>query len=127
MFSGAAALYCAFQYSGRGWMDRDSGCRRTREAGDFNSIGAALRMYQTNNGRYPTTSQGLDALVDKPTEGPEMPRWIKLMDRVPVDRWQNEYQYVHLSDEEGDVPFEILSAGPDGVFYTDDDISSMRD
>lgn len=102
------------------------GGKRTRVSGDFNSIGAALRMYQTNNGRFPTTAQGLQALVEKPSSTPVPKRWVKLLDRVPVDPWQTEYGYKFPGSEDPSM-FEIISMGPDMTEGTEDDISSQKD
>lgn len=102
------------------------GAKRTRVSGDFNSVGAALRMYSTNNGRYPTTQQGLQALVEEPTSTPRAKRWTKLMDEVPVDPWQNEYGYKFPGTHDPTM-FEIISKGPDGIEGNEDDISSQKD
>lgn len=102
------------------------GAKRTRVSGDFQSVGAALRMYQTNNGRYPTTSQGLDALVTKPGGTPIPKRWVKLMDEVPVDPWQEPYGYKFPGTHDP-TTFEIISKGPDMTEGTEDDISSQKD
>lgn len=102
------------------------GAKRTRVSGDFNSLGAALRMYSTNNGRFPTTQQGLQALVEKPTTTPPAKRWTKLMDEVPLDPWQNPYGYKFPGSEDASM-FEIISVGPDGIEGNEDDISSQKD
>ncbi|MBK1827386.1 type II secretion system major pseudopilin GspG [Haloferula rosea] len=102
------------------------GAKRTRVSGDFQAVGAALRMYQTNNGRYPTTSQGLDALVNKPSGTPVPKRWVKLMDEVPLDPWQEPYGYKFPGTHDP-TTFEIISKGPDMTEGTEDDISSQKD
>jgi general secretion pathway protein G len=102
------------------------GAKRTRVSGDFNSIGAALRMYQTNNGRFPTTQQGIKALVEKPTGEPRPKRWVKLLDEVPLDPWQNQYGYKFPGSSDPSM-FEIISKGADGIEGTEDDISSQTD
>lgn len=102
------------------------GAKRTQVSSDFNSIGAALRMYQTNNGRFPTTQQGLDALVNKPSSTPVPKRWVKLMDRVPNDPWQEPYGYKFPGSADN-TTFEIISKGPDMTEGTEDDISSQKD
>lgn len=102
------------------------GANRQRVSTDFNSIGNALRMYKVNNGRYPTTQQGIGALVDKPSGDPQPKRWVRLMDEVPKDPWQNEYGYKFPGTVNKQM-FEIISKGADGVEGTDDDISSQKD
>ncbi|MGB6222221.1 type II secretion system protein GspG [Haloferula sp.] len=94
---------------------------------DFNTLSAALRMYEVNVGRFPRTEEGLAVLVNEPATLAEGDRWVKLMDRIPVDPWQNEYRYMHLSENEDGSPFELCSAGPDGVFGNEDDLSSLCD
>ncbi|MEM1085559.1 MAG: type II secretion system major pseudopilin GspG [Verrucomicrobiota bacterium] len=102
-----------------------SGADRQRVRQDFNSVGAALRMYKVANGRYPTTQQGIDALVNKPTTTPPARDWTQLMDRVPVDPWQNEYGYKFPGSVDSSL-FEIISKGPDGIEGNEDDISSQQ-
>lgn len=102
------------------------GAKRTRVSGDFNSIGAVLRQYQTLNGRFPTTQQGLKALVEKPGGDPRPKRWVKLADEVPLDPWQNEYGYKFPGSKDPGM-FELISKGADGVEGTEDDISSQKD
>lgn len=102
------------------------GAKRSRVSGDFNTIGASLRMYAVNNGRYPTTQQGLDALVSKPTSTPAPKRWVKLADEVPLDPWMNPYGYKFPGSADASM-FEIISKGSDGIEGTEDDISSQKD
>jgi len=102
------------------------GADRQRVSGDFNSLSAALRMYKVNNGRYPTTQQGLQALVEKPNTTPPAKRWTQLMDRVPTDPWQNPYGYKYPGSQDSTM-FEIISTGPDGIEGNEDDISSQKD
>ena len=124
VFAGISGVVSYFHYFGFRLVSE--GTRSSRMSGDYNSIGAALRMCRVNIGRFPTSSEGLDALVTKPASCSSI-RWTKLMNQVPRDPWQNEYRYREVLGHAGNPPFEILSAGPDGVFYTDDDISSLRD
>jgi general secretion pathway protein G len=80
----------------------------------------ALEMYKLDNGMYPTTQQGLKALVEKPSAPPEPPRWRQYLDKVPKDPWDRDYIYISPGVNK---PFELKSAGPDGEEGTDDDIS----
>lgn len=80
-----------------------------------------LTSYQMAAGHYPSESQGLKALVNKPTSAPIPKRWKQLEETVPVDPWQNEYIYKY--DSSSAFP-EIISKGQDGKLGTDDDISS---
>ncbi len=80
----------------------------------------ALEMYKLDNGMYPTTEQGLKALVEKPTSEPEPKNWKQYLDSIPRDPWDNEYIYISPAENH---PFELKSKGPDGELGTEDDIS----
>ncbi len=80
------------------------------------NLETALKLYRLDNGRYPSTEQGLAALVEKPTIGVIPSRWRELgyleKSRVPADPWRNSFVYVSpgLRGE-----FDIISYGADGV------------
>lgn len=80
---------------------------------DIRALESALQMYRVDNFSYPTTDQGLQALVEKPSSGPEAKNWQKggYIKKVPSDPWQNEYQYISPG-EQGD--FDLYSLGADG-------------
>ena len=92
--------------------------------GDFASIDNALQAYKTNAGNYPSTQQGLKALVDKPTTAPRPRRWTSIMDNVPKDPWNNEYIYKYQGSKNSSRP-ELISLGKDGLEGTEDDMSSQ--
>ena len=92
--------------------------------GDFNSINNALQSYRTNARSYPSQSQGLQALVQKPTSEPRPKRWTQILDKVPVDPWNQEYQYKFPGSKDSSRP-EIISIGKDGQAGTEDDLSSQ--
>ena len=98
--------------------------RIQRVDADFNAIGSSLKTYRLNAGQYPSTEQGLEALVEEPAIDPLPRRWTKIADRIPTDAWNNEYRYRRLS-EDHPVGFEIISAGRDAQFGTEDDLSSL--
>jgi general secretion pathway protein G len=95
-----------------------------RVLNDFMSISAAMKMYRIHGGSYPTTSQGLTALVHRPADHPKPEAWRRVMDRIPPDPWGREYLYLRLpdSDPEG---FQLVCTGADGCLGTDDDRSSL--
>jgi general secretion pathway protein G len=95
-----------------------------RVRADFESIRSALITYKINARFYPSTEQGLGALVEKPTNEPIPNDWVKIADKVPTDPWQREYQYRRLA-EGADPGFELRSLGPDGKLHTKDDLSSL--
>jgi general secretion pathway protein G len=80
---------------------------------DINNLKAALNMYKLDNQRYPTTEQGLQALVTKPTTGPEPKGWRSggYIEKLPNDPWKNPYQYLSPGTH---GPIDIFSYGADG-------------
>ena len=92
--------------------------------GDFSSIENALQSYKTNAGHYPSESQGLKALVSKPSDEPRPRRWTRIMDDVPKDPWDNEYVYKFPGSKDRSRP-EIISVGKDGLIDTEDDLSNQ--
>jgi len=96
-----------------------------KAAVDIQQLESALEMYKLKNNRFPTTEQGLDALVTEPTIDP-MPRnypeggFIK---RLPEDPWGNPYTLISPG-ELGNI--DIFSNGPDMEPGTDDDIGNWN-
>lgn len=88
---------------------------------DFRSFESALAMYKLNAGAYPTTEQGLEALVEKPTVAPLPRRWACVMSKLNPDTWGNAYQYRFPSHDNPPKP-ELFSKGPDGIAGTKDDL-----
>jgi general secretion pathway protein G len=79
-------------------------------------IGAALDSYRLDNGRYPTTSQGLEALRAAPTLEPRPRNWRGpyLRREVPLDPW--DFPYVFISPGEANPnAYDLISLGADGV------------
>ena len=81
-------------------------------------IESALAFYQMDNGRLPSTEQGLSALVTKPTIGPEprnyRPGGYLQGKEVPLDGWQNSFQY-QAPGTNNPESFDIWSLGADGT------------
>ncbi|RCS56817.1 type II secretion system major pseudopilin GspG [Parvibium lacunae] len=80
---------------------------------DISAILQALKIYRLDNQRYPTTEQGLAALVSKPTAGPQPLNWKAggYLDKVPKDPWGNPYLYLNPGVK-GEI--DIVSYGADG-------------
>lgn len=93
---------------------------------DFKSFESALAMYKLNAGSFPTTQQGLKALVEKPSATPEPRRWVQVMSKLPEDPWGAAYRYRFPGKKRAN-DFEIISIGPDGMENTGDDLSSQDD
>ena len=100
-------------------MDRPDEARIVKARQDIRAIEAALNLYKLDNYEYPSTDQGLEALVDKPDIPPEPARWKDggYLDRLPVDPWQEPYQYLSPGAR-GSV--DIYSTGPDRQPSEDD-------
>lgn len=79
-------------------------------------LGAALDAYRLDNGRYPTTAQGLDALWEEPTAEPRPSNWRGpyLRKAVPPDPWGNAYVYINPG-EMNRTGYDLTSYGADGV------------
>lgn len=75
------------------------------------AIQNALDLYKLDNGVYPSTDQGLIALVEKPTSSPEPRDWKQYLKSLPKDPWGRDYLYLNPG-EHGDV--DIFTYGADG-------------
>lgn len=80
---------------------------------DLRAIGTALDMYRMDNFVYPSTDQGLQALVSAPSGFPEARNWNPdgYLKRMPKDPWGNDYQYVSPG---ANGPYDLFSLGADG-------------
>jgi general secretion pathway protein G len=95
-------------------LNRADEARVQKVYADFANIETALKLYRLDNFVYPTSDQGLEALVEPSTLDPE-PRNFKqggYLDRLPVDPWGRPYLYLSPG-ENGDV--DIYSLGADGL------------
>ncbi len=93
-------------------LDRPNDARVVKAKQDIRAIEAALDLYKLDNFDYPTTDQGLEALVAPPTTPPEPKSWKAsgYLKNLPKDPWGNEYQF--LSPGENGV-VDIYSLGSD--------------
>lgn len=101
-----------------------SGSKLQRVDADFNAIGSSIETYRRNTCSYPTTEQGIEALVSRPFAVPIPEKWERIATRVPEDPWETPYRYRLLSGS-GKRAFEVISAGKDKKFGTNDDLSSV--
>ncbi len=92
-------------------LDRADDARVTAARTDINNLMQALKLYRLDNQRYPTSEQGLQALVSKPGTEPVPPNWKPSLDKLPNDPWGRPYQYVNPGVK-GEV--DVLSLGADG-------------
>lgn len=95
-------------------IDRPDQARAARAQADIAAIASAVNLYRLDNFRYPTTEQGLNALVSIPTSDPVPANYATngYIDRLPVDPWGKPYQYL-TPGVHGD--FDIFTYGADGA------------
>ncbi len=91
-------------------IGRPDEARVTAARADIEAIGNALELYRLDNGDYPSTDQGLEALVTQPSGYPEPKRWNSegYLKKLPIDPWDEPYLY--FSE---DRTFEVYSLGSD--------------
>jgi len=98
------------------FMDEPKRAQRVKAQVTITNLETALKTYYLDNGYYPTTDQGLDALVVEPNIDPVPGKWRKggylEKGKVPLDPWGNDYIYLSPGLH-GD--FDIISYGLDGV------------
>jgi len=100
---------------------RSQQARVTAALADINAnIATALKLYELDNGAFPSTQEGLAALLTKPQSartwnGP-------YLEKMPVDPWGREYRY--RSPGEFRQDYDLYSAGPDGVDNNEDDVKN---
>ncbi len=93
-------------------IGRPDEARVTVARTDLRTIAASLEMYRLDNRAYPTTTQGLEALVSRPSEPPPPPNWASggYLPQVPQDPWGNAYVYRSPGE---DAPYDLASFGAD--------------
>lgn len=109
--------------SGRGEQARASAARADIEA----NLAAALDLYELDNGRYPTTEQGLKALLIEPASTPLPSNWngsYLKKKKMPVDPWGNNYAYESPGQHNADS-YDLSSYGADGT-ASDDDVTNWE-
>lgn len=93
-------------------MDRPEQARFVRASQDIRAIENALKLYKLDTFGYPSTDQGLEALVERPEESKAQARWKEggYLDRLPVDPWGYPYQYLNPGVNK---EIDIFSLGAD--------------
>lgn len=89
------------------------------------SISLGLKMYELDNGKFPTTEEGLKALVEKPSStAPD--KWKgPYLEQELIDAWKHPFQY-RCPSQNNHPDFDVWSFGPDGNDGTDDDIVNWK-
>jgi len=87
---------------------------------DLQTYKVVLLSYRGGAGQFPTTAEGLDALVKRPASAPQ--NWQQRMERLKPDPWGRPYQYVRPNPATPNAPssYDLFSLGPDGVVSGDD-------
>ncbi len=98
--------------------------KQARVDADFQAISTQLRTYEMQNLRMPSSAQGLEALVKRPSSEPKPRRWIQLMERVPLDPWGETYIYRNPG-KLNPRGFDLISKGPDRQEGGGDDITNQ--
>ncbi|MGH8273745.1 MAG: type II secretion system major pseudopilin GspG [Gammaproteobacteria bacterium] len=93
-------------------MSAPEKARTTRAKADIQAVSSALNMYKLDNYTYPTTQQGLAALVSKPDTPPVPPNWHQYLSKVPKDPWGQPYKYLYPGTH--NEPFDVWTEGPPG-------------
>ena len=94
-------------------MGRPDQAKVAAAQNDVRAISAALDMYKLDNQTYPSTQQGLEALVKKPSGSPAAKHWNPdgYLKKLPVDPWGNPYLYLAPGSK---GPYDLYSSGADG-------------
>lgn len=94
-------------------MDRPDAARVVKAKQDIRVLESALNLYKLDNFNYPSTQQGLQALVTMPSGDPQPPNWKAggYIKSLPNDPWGNPYQYLQPGTH---GEFDIFSLGADG-------------
>jgi general secretion pathway protein G len=92
-------------------LGRADDARITAARTDVGNLMQALKLYKLDNQRFPSTEQGLNALILKPTTEPVPGNWKPYLDKLPKDPWGRPYQYLSPGIK-GEV--DVLSFGADG-------------
>jgi general secretion pathway protein G len=91
------------------------------------SFGVAMDLFEQDVGRYPTSEEGLLVLIDNPQIRTWRGPYLKSA-TIPLDPWGNEYQYTYPSQlTNSEFLYDIVSAGPDGIYGNEDDVTNHDD
>ncbi len=95
-------------------MSRPDDAKMIAALHDVGAIVQALKLYRLDNNAYPTTDQGMQALVQRPTTQPIPPNWKSggYLDRLPKDPWGHDYQFLNPGLH-GEI--DVFSLGADGA------------
>jgi len=94
-------------------MSRPDEARVIKAKQDIRAIGSALNLYKLDNFNYPSTDEGLQALVERPSDPDAARNWKEegYLDRLPIDPWGNPYYYLYPGEH---GVMDIFTYGVDG-------------
>ena len=100
--------------------------RSVAKADISSNISMGLKLYELDNGNFPTTEQGLTALQEAPSSPPVPTNWNgPYLEKPPIDPWGNQYKY-KCPGSFNKVSYDLFSAGKDVIEGTDDDITNWK-
>ena len=95
-------------------INRPDEARVVKAKQDVMTIQSALDLYKLDNGSYPTTDQGIQALVQRPNSGPVPNNWQSYLKSVPKDPWGRDYLYLNPGEHDEVDVFTYGAAGQPG-------------
>jgi general secretion pathway protein G len=108
-------------------MGRPEQAKQLKARIDIQALETALKLYKLDNGKYPTTEQGLEALVDPPDAGPPAKGWrdggYVEKGKIAKDPWGNDYVYLSPGTHDD---YDIISYGADGEPGGEGDNADIR-
>jgi len=115
---GALVAMVMPRLTGRGEQARTSAAKADIQA----NIATALKLYELDNGNFPSTEEGLNALLNKPASATN---WNgPYLEKKPIDPWGREYKYRSPGDHRSD--YDLYSLGKDGQEGTADDVKNWE-
>jgi general secretion pathway protein G len=99
---------------------RSEQAKQTAAKADIATLKAALERFELDAGRYPTTDEGLSALVTQPGS---VTKWFQQIDKLPTDPWQNPYNY-RYPGQHNTNSYDLWSNGADGREGGTDDVDN---
>jgi general secretion pathway protein G len=100
------------------FVGRSEQAKHTKAVGDISSMQTALEAFEVDNSRFPTTEEGLNALVTNPGN---LPNWKGYLPKVPEDPWG--HAYVYRCPGANNKDYDLMSTGPSGQEGNADNIT----
>jgi general secretion pathway protein G len=101
-------------------VGRAEQAKHTAAITDVANLKNALGNFEVDNGRFPTTEEGLQALVTRPSA--DLPNWHGYIEKLPQDPWI--HPYIYRAPGSNGKSYDLISGGPDGHEGGDDDITN---